>query len=87
MDSFLSKRELKRLGIRKYGENVLISRFAQLYNPELLELGHHVRIDDFTIISGKVILHNYIHIAHNCGLIGGKEGIVIEDFSTLSSRC
>jgi len=85
-NSFYSQSELSRLGLKSYGLNVLISRNAVLYQPELLEIGNNVRIDGFTTISGKVVLGDYIHIAQFCGLYGGNEGIFMEDFSGLSSR-
>lgn len=84
--SFYNVEELKELGLKKYGENVLISRNAILYNPEDIEIGNNVRIDDFTTISGKVKLGSYIHIAQFCGLYGGKAGIFFEDFAGLSSK-
>lgn len=84
--TFYSDEELKTLGLKKYGSDVLISRNAVLYKPELLEIGNHVRIDDFTTISGKAVLGDYIHIAQFCGLYGGTEGIIMDDFSGLSSR-
>ncbi len=87
MDNFLSKEELRGLGLKEYGEDVLIGRHAVLYSPEKLSLGNHVRIDDFTVISGNVTLRDYIHISQFCGLYGGDEGIVMEDFSGLSSKC
>lgn len=87
MDNFLSVEELKGLGLKSFGENVKIGRHAVLYNPGSVSLGSHVRIDDFTIISGKVTLKNYIHISQFCGLYGGECGIVMEDFSGLSSKC
>lgn len=86
MSTFLSEEELKQLGIREYGEDVLIGRHAVLYHPERLKIGSHVRIDDFTIISGNVTLHNYIHISHFCGLYGAEAGIEMEDYSCLSSK-
>lgn len=86
MDTFYSQSELKALGIREYGKNVYIGRHVILYNPEKLILGHDVRIDDYTIISGNVKLGNYIHISHFCGLYGGTEGIEMEDYSGLSSK-
>ena len=46
-----------------------------------------MRIDDFAIISGKVTLGNYIHIAQFCGLYGGSAGIEMEDYTGLSSKC
>lgn len=87
MGNFLSEEELKALGLREYGEDVLIGRHAVLYHPERLSLGSHVRIDDFTIISGNVTLNNFIHIAQFCDLYGGESGIVLEDFSGISSKC
>ena len=86
MDNFLSREELKALGLKEFGEDVLIGRHAVLYAPEKLSIGNHVRIDDFTIISGTVTLMNYIHISQFCGLYGGDEGIIMEDFTALSSK-
>ncbi len=86
ISTFFSEEELKNVGLKCYGENVKISRNAVLYNPDLLEVGNNVRIDDFTTISGKVILGDYIHIAQFCGLYGGTEGIFMDDFSGLSSK-
>lgn len=85
-DTFYSGDELQRIGLKRYGMNVRISRNAVLYNPEQLEVGNNVRIDDFTTISGKAVLGDYIHIAQFCGLYGGTEGIYMDDFSGLSSR-
>lgn len=87
MSNFLNSQELASLGIKSYGKDVLIGRFAVLYNPEKLTLGDHVRIDDFTIISGNVTIGSYIHISQFCGLYGGDAGIVMEDFSGLSAKC
>ena len=52
MNTFYNEEELGKIGIKKYGKDIKISRNAVLYSPELLELGDHVRIDDFTTISG-----------------------------------
>lgn len=85
-NTFYSQEELKNLGIKKYGDNVLIGRHVILYSPENLTIGNNVRIDDYTIISGKVDLHDYIHISHFCGLYGGEKGIEMEDYTGLSSK-
>ena len=87
MDNFLSREEIANIGLKQYGEDILIGRHAVFYHPERLEIGSHVRIDDFTIVSGRVRLGDYIHISQFCGLYGGHEGIVIEDFSTLAAKC
>lgn len=86
MSSYFSNEELSTLGLKSYGNNVQISRFTRIYGPENIEIGNNVRIDDFCFLSGKIILGNYIHIAPFSELIGGKEGIELDDFSGLSSR-
>ena len=87
MSNFLSEKELAELGLKAYGKNVLIGRHVVLYSPGQLTLGDDVRIDDFTIISGKVTMGSFIHISQFCGIYGGEEGIVMEDFSGLSAKC
>ncbi len=84
--SFYTAEELKQIGFKSYGNNVLISRFANFYAQEKMEFGNHVRIDDFCILSGNIKLGNYIHISAYTALYG-KFGIEIEDFSGLSARC
>ena len=86
MTTFYSDSELRELGLKRCGRNVLISRNAIIYRPEELEIGSNVRIDDFVTISGKVLLGNYIHIAQHTSLYGGTKGIIMEDFSGLSSH-
>ena len=87
MSNFLSEKELAELGLKSYGKDVLVGRHTVFYHPEKLTIGNHVRIDDFTVISGNVTLGDYIHISQFCGLYGGEEGIVMEDFSTLAAKC
>lgn len=87
MSNFLTEQELAGLGIESYGKNVLIGRHVVLYSPDKLVLGDNVRIDDFTVISGKVKMGSFIHISQFCGIYGGDEGIVMEDFSGLSAKC
>ena len=86
MNSFYSPEELGALGLKEYGENVLISRKCSIYGAENIRLGSHVRIDDFCLLSGKVELGSYVHIAAGCLLFGGSAGIRFEDYSTISSR-
>ncbi len=69
-NSFYSHDELAGLGLKSYGENVLISRFARLYSPGTIEIGSHVRIDDFCILSGTIKLGSHIHISAYSALYG-----------------
>lgn len=85
-NSFLSKEEIYLLGFESVGENVLISRKASFYGAENIVIGNHVRIDDFSILSGKIELYSYIHISAYTALYGGEAGIIVNDFSGISAR-
>lgn len=85
-NSFLDDQELELIGFKSLGNNVFISRYAQLYGPENMEIGNHVRIDDFCILSGNIKIGNYIHISAYSALYG-KFGIEMEDYSGASPRC
>jgi len=86
MNSFYSKNELKKLGFKSMGENVLISRKASIYGTENISIANNVRVDDFVILSGKIEIGNYTHIAAFSALFAGNAGIILKDFSGLSSR-
>ncbi|MBC8214211.1 MAG: acyltransferase [Candidatus Marinimicrobia bacterium] len=86
--AFLSKKQLKQMEFKYLGSNVLISDKASVYNCKNISIGDNSRIDDFCIISsgdGEIEIGKYVHIACFSSLIG-KETIVMEDFSGLSSR-
>lgn len=86
MNSFYSEEELKKLKLKSIGKNVLISRHACFYGNENISIGNNVRIDDFCILSGNIVLGDYIHISAYTALYGGKAGIFVSDYSTISSR-
>lgn len=87
MNSFYSKDELINLGMKKYGTEVYISRNACFYGTEYISIGNNVRIDDFCILSGKIIIGNYVHISAGTMLFAGDKEIRIGDFCAVSSRC
>lgn len=82
-NSFLSPAELRKLPFKSIGHHVLISRKASFYNMKDISIGNHVRIDDFSILSGKISLGSYIHISAQCALYGTC-GILMDNFSGLS---
>ena len=86
MNSFYSVEELKEIGFGSLGEDVLISRKASIYSPERISIGNHVRIDDFCVLSGKIHMGNYIHIAAYTGIFAGNAGVTLNDFVGLSSQ-
>lgn len=85
MTSFYTEQELEELGLKSYGNNVLISRNAQFYAAEKITIGNNVRIDDYCILSGEIKLASHIHIAPYCVLYGSHE-IELEDYTGLSAR-
>lgn len=85
--SFMSSRELKSLGLKSYGRDVLISKKASIYGASNISIGNNVRIDDFCIISssgGQISIGNHIHIGAYSSLFGGGD-IEMKDFTGLSS--
>jgi galactoside O-acetyltransferase len=86
MNSFYSLQELKDIGFKHLGADVLISRNASFYGVENMSIGNHVRIDDFCILSGNITLGSHIHISAFCALYGSN-GIDMEDYTGLSPRC
>ena len=86
MSNFYSKEELKEIGFKSFGEDVLVSKKASIYGAENISLGNHVRIDDFCILSGKIDIGNYVHISAYDALFGGDAGISIGDYVAVSSR-
>lgn len=86
MNGFYTEKELKGLGLKSYGKNVLISRKASIYNPNQLQIGDCVRIDDFCILTGDIKIGSYVHLSAFSALYG-KYGIEMEDFTGLSPRC
>lgn len=85
--NFYTTEELKTLGLKSFGTDVLISRKCSIYGASNINIGNHVRIDDFCILSGNITIGNYVHIGANTLLFGGNAGISLADFSGLSSRC
>ena len=84
---YLTKEQLESLGLKHFGENVLISDKVSIYSAHLIEIGNNVRIDDFAILSPGTLLKigNYIHIGCYTSLIGKGE-IILEDFVSISGR-
>ena len=86
MNSFYSIDELKEIGSKEIGDNVLISRKSSIYGAKNISIGNNVRIDDFSILSGNISIGNYVHIAAGVMIFAGEEGVVLEDFVGVSSR-
>lgn len=82
--TYHSKDALVNMGFKRLGSNVKISDKASIYNAENIEIGDNSRIDDFCIISGRVVIGAYCHITPMCLVAGGVPGIYLSDFCTLA---
>lgn len=78
--------ELRKMGFKSLGDNVLISRKSCIYHAERISIGNNVRIEDYCILSAKdeISLGNYIHINCYSGLFASSK-IIMKDFSGLSA--
>jgi galactoside O-acetyltransferase len=84
---FYKQEFLESLGFKSLGKNVLVSDKASIYNHGEIEIGDNSRIDDFCVLSGKVVIGSNVHIAVFSNVAGGEAGIVFEDFSGLAYGC
>ena len=88
MTSFYTEDELKAIGFKSVGENVLISRKTSLYGVSRISIANNVRIDDYCILSagsGGIEIGNYVHLAIFVSLQGDGK-ITLEDYTGVSSK-
>lgn len=76
--------ELKNLGLKSCGDNVFISKDAKIYSPHKMTIGNDVRIDDFCILSGEIVIGNNVHLAPGVQLAAGAGKIILNDFSGIA---
>jgi acetyltransferase-like isoleucine patch superfamily enzyme len=85
--AYLCAEKIQGMGFKLLGENVLISDKASIYNASEIEIGSDSRIDDFCLLSGRIVMGSNVHIAAYCNLAGGEKGIFVEDFVGLAYGC
>lgn len=85
--AFLSADELAAMGFARIGRDVQISDKAALYGVQAMSIGDHVRVDDFCVLSGRIVIGRNVHLSVFCHVAGGSEGVAFEDFSGLSPAC
>ncbi len=83
--SYYTSKELRELGLKKYGKNLRLSRKVSLYSPENIAFGDNVRIDDFCILSGKIKIASQVHIGAGVYLYGNS-GISIGSYAGVSAK-
>lgn len=87
MKGYYSDEELKTIGFKTIGHNVLISKKTSIYMPEKISIADYVRIDDFSLLVGNITIESYVHIGAYCGLHASGNGkIIFKKYSGISSR-
>lgn len=82
--AYLTREALEAMGFARLGLNVKISNKASIYEPEKMEIGDNSRIDDFCVVSGRILMGRNVYIGPLCLVAGGEPGITFEDFTTLA---
>jgi|TARA_Y100000294_G_scaffold128293_1_gene120009 galactoside O-acetyltransferase len=86
--NYFSTNELKRIGFKKIGKNVQISKNVNFYNFHG-SIGSNCRIDDHSIFIGEINMGNYVHIAAY-NLISAsrhKKKISISSYTGIGPKC
>jgi acetyltransferase-like isoleucine patch superfamily enzyme len=74
--------------LRRCGVDVRIGANVVIRYPELVSIGDHVAIDDFTYITTSLEIGSYVHIGPHCSIIGGAAGkCFFEDFTGMAAGC
>lgn len=83
---YLDDDEVRALGFRSVGRDVMIHSTCVLVGLENITIGNYVRVDPFCTIvaaTGKIEIGSHVHIAAYAFLSGG-EGITVADFVGIS---
>lgn len=72
----------------KLGEDVRIAPEAIIRYPDLATIGNRVAVDEFTLVTSRLQLGSYVHIAPHCTIIGGRNScLIMEDCSGIAAGC
>ena len=74
------------MNFKKIGIDVKIFPTTIIINDKNIEIGNHVKIDDFVYFNGgkNTIIGDYVHITSFSYISGGGE-LIMEDFSGISA--
>lgn len=82
--AYLDPEQLALMGFRRLGRHLKISDRAVIYNADQIEIGDRSRIDDFCVLSGRIVMGRNVHLAVFVNIAGGSEGVFIGDFAGIS---
>ena len=83
----LSKRDLRKIGLKGFGEDCQVDSSVRFIEAENILLGSKVRIDANTVLSagaGFIVLGDRVHISHSARIYGSG-GVTMGLASGLSS--
>lgn len=84
---YLSQNEIKKIGFKSYGSNLLISDKATFYRPERISLGSNIKIDDFAVLANNIVIGDFVHISISAYLLSSEKALIkLDDFSGVSHR-
>jgi acetyltransferase-like isoleucine patch superfamily enzyme len=87
LNNYYSREELDQFGFKSLGRDVFISRKAGIYSAADMSFGDNVRIDDNTVLAGKIEFKSHIHIAAMTYISGGDVGVLFENFTAVAPHC
>lgn len=88
-DGWLTPDQIRDIGFKSVGDNVLISSTCKIYGSKNISIGSNVRIDDFCVIAsskGSLVIEGFNHIGAFC-YFNCNGGVHINLLATISSRC
>lgn len=86
--AFLDNTQVAALGLASVGADVLIDEDARIMAAERVQIGSHVRIDAFAVLSAGadgIVIGDHVHVAAHC-LVTGAARIELGDFAGISGR-
>ena len=79
-----TEQELEKVGLKYYGENLKLSKDANIYSPHKIKIGNNVRIEDFVILSGEIEIGNNVYLAPGVQIAASSSKVLIKDFATFA---
>ena len=72
--------------LKSCGQGVIIYPLAKIVAPEVVEIGDHSMVDDFTFINGGngIRIGRHVHIASFVSILGGGE-LIVGDYVGISA--
>lgn len=83
-NSWLTKAELASQFKGRVHPSALVSRHARFYGYEV-KIGQNSRVDDFCLLSGRVTIGAYVHIAAYGAIFGSEEGVSFGDHASMGA--